>query len=419
MARIGLCFSALLALSSLAFSQVDTSFNRINLSYTDYLSMVVRGNLEYAVEKYSINIADAKIEAAKVFQNPSLAFDWSRDEENYSLSAEISKTFELGQKRKARINLAKSERSVANAMLLDYLRNLQADATLDYLAALKQNYLFRVMLNSYQTMKELSDGDSVRFSLGSINAIDATQSKIEAGVLRNDLFQIEVERNNSFINLSTKTGTYISDTLFFPVGKFEMTRRHFAIDELLTNALNSRADLLAAKSNLTYNQNSLILTRRERMMDIDLKTGTKNSYLNTGSSSPNATEIFAGIAIPLKFSNFNKGEIKIAKFQIEQGELLYKKVEMKIQTEVLQAYNQYTSLCKQVGSYNQGLLDQAKMVLNGKMYSYSRGETSLLEVLNAQRTYNDLQTAYYETLYKCNEALVELERAAGIWDIEL
>ena len=46
-----------------------------------------------------------------------------------------------------------------------------------------------------------------------------------------------------------------------------------------------------------------------------------------------------------------------------------------------------------------------------------RRETPLLEVLNAQRTYDDLRTAYIETLYDHAAALVELERSAGIWDV--
>jgi cobalt-zinc-cadmium efflux system outer membrane protein len=53
------------------------------------------------------------------------------------------------------------------------------------------------------------------------------------------------------------------------------------------------------------------------------------------------------------------------------------------------------------------------------MYSYKRGQSSLLEVLNAQRTYNDVQHDYYGTLHDYAVALVELERAAGIWDINL
>ena len=65
------------------------------------------------------------------------------------------------------------------------------------------------------------------------------------------------------------------------------------------------------------------------------------------------------------------------------------------------------------------MLQQAKEVLDGKIYSYNRGEVSLLEILNAQRTYDDVQAQYIETLYNYNAALVELEKSAGMWDIRL
>ena len=56
-------------------------------------------------------------------------------------------------------------------------------------------------------------------------------------------------------------------------------------------------------------------------------------------------------------------------------------------------------------------------MVKGKIYSYDRGETSLLEVLNAQRTYDEVRTLYIETLYNSAASLVELETSAGIWDI--
>jgi len=409
---------------SLLFSQVDTSFNRTYLPYKDYMKMVIEGNLDYISEKYNVKIADAKIEAVKVFQNPSFAIDWSGDKEEnsingYSMSGEISKTFELGQKRKTRIDLAKSESQLSLALLNDFFRNLQADATLSYLYAIKQNYLFNVKLNSYNTMKELSIADSIRLTLGSIMVIDASQSKIEAGMLYNDLMQIDADRKSSFLNLSVQTSSFHNDTIYFPIGKLQKPLKFFVLSEMLTTALNNRADLIAAKNLITVNEKNLSFIRKERNPDIDFNIGTSNTYLNTGFPTPASTVIYSGIAIPLKFSNFNKGEIKIAQYQIEQSEFQYKQIEIKIQNEVIQAYNQYLSLFKQVENYDQGLLEQAAIVLKGKIYSYSRGETSLLEVLNAQRTYNDLQIAYYETLYNCYAALIELERTVGIWDIEL
>jgi cobalt-zinc-cadmium efflux system outer membrane protein len=64
-------------------------------------------------------------------------------------------------------------------------------------------------------------------------------------------------------------------------------------------------------------------------------------------------------------------------------------------------------------------LNEAETIFKKKAYSYERGETSILDLLNAQRTYNDVQINYNETLYNCAAALVELERACGIWDIDI
>jgi cobalt-zinc-cadmium efflux system outer membrane protein len=97
---------------------------------------------------------------------------------------------------------------------------------------------------------------------------------------------------------------------------------------------------------------------------------------------------------------------------------LYSQAELQIRTEIEEAFRQYDAFCKQADSFDNGLLEKAKKVRQGKIYSYNRGETSLLEVLNAQRVYNDTQSDYIETLYNRAAALVQLEKAAGIWDIE-
>jgi cobalt-zinc-cadmium efflux system outer membrane protein len=65
------------------------------------------------------------------------------------------------------------------------------------------------------------------------------------------------------------------------------------------------------------------------------------------------------------------------------------------------------------------MLDNAKTILDGKVYSYERGETSRLEVLVAQQTYDELRTAYIETVFNSFIALIELERNTGIWDIAI
>lgn len=105
-------------------------------------------------------------------------------------------------------------------------------------------------------------------------------------------------------------------------------------------------------------------------------------------------------------------------FKIQQDELAYREAELRIQTEVNQAYVQYKATQKQVQQFNGTILQEARAILEGKIYSYNRGETALLEVINAQRSYNETQLAYHEARYNYAVALVELERAAAIWDID-
>ncbi len=106
---------------------------------------------------------------------------------------------------------------------------------------------------------------------------------------------------------------------------------------------------------------------------------------------------------------------KVAYFQTN---LQYDQARLQVQTEVMQAYQSFQSLSDQLKHYQGGMLTKAKEILRGKIYSYNRGEVPLLEILNAQRTYNEVQSAYIETLHGYNAALVELERTAGIWDLD-
>jgi outer membrane protein, heavy metal efflux system len=402
-------------------AQEGIPFKHYDIPFKEYLDLVKTHNLEYAAEKLNITIAEAAIEAAKVFNDPSLSMVLTGDSENdirtgYLFEPEIGKTFDFTGERKARIDLSKSEKDLTTALVADYLRNLQAEATLFYLEAMKHQQLFIVRYNSYQTMKKLAEADSIRHKLGSIMEIDAIQSKLEAGMLRNELIHALSEWKNSLSDISIITGISKNDTLFLPVSHLHNVSRSFILTRLITEALNNRSDLQAALYNKDVSEKALVLTKKERNTDIDLKIGMANYYPPSGGS-PATVGLVAGIGIPLKFSNIYKGDIKVAQAQVLQADVLYTQAELKIENEITQAWEYYMDYCRQVDNFSKGLLEDAENVKKGKVYSYQRGETSLLEVLNAQRTYNEIQTTYYETLYNQAAALVELEKAAGIWDI--
>jgi cobalt-zinc-cadmium efflux system outer membrane protein len=404
--------------------QIDVDFNSDHITYADYLGLVGKNNLGYAAEKFNLNISDANIEAAKIFPDPSLNFGWFNNGQRrlamgYGFNSNLNWTLELGGKRKARVDLARSEAELTRYLLQNYFRNLRADATLTFLNALQNKKLLDVQLNSYQSMLQLAKSDSIRFKLGSIKEVDAKQSKLEAGTMLNNVFQTEAQWKTSLVNLSLFLSNSRKDTLFYPEGDFLKFARDFDLKELITTAQNNRADLLAVLQNKKVSQNMLKLAKANRVMNLGIGAGILYATYdrNIIAPTPSFTQLNGGISIPLKFSNNYAGELKAAYYNALQTDVQYSLIELQVQVEITQAYYNYLAAQKQVQQFNSGLLREAKDVLDGKRYSYQRGETSLLEVLNAQRTYNEVQRNYYQTLYNYSAALVELERAAGIWDI--
>lgn len=397
----------------------------VPLSYSQYMEQVSEGNLLYAAERLNVHISEAEAAAAQVFNDPNLSVSYFNNE-NRSLQmgegmeVELSKTFTFG-KRSASIALARSESELTKALLADYFRNLRAEATVSYLEALKQYELYKVKENAYVTIRQLAESDSVRFTLGKIMEIDATQSRLEAGILRNELLQAGADLHNAYSALNLLTGVASHNTLFRPEAALRTLPRNFAVADLLATAGEKRADLVAALKNREVAARALKVARRDRNTDMDLSVAvSRNTRVhNEEAPAPPFTGVTAGIAIPLKFSNLNKGAVRAARFREQQAETQYQQALLQVQTEVMQAWRSYQSFTNQVQHYENGMLREAREVIDGKIYSYNRGEVSLLEVLDAQRTFDEVQMQYIETLFNHSNALVELEKSAGVWDIEL
>lgn len=401
--------------------KMDTLFAKKIIDYSTYIELVGRNNLEYSAEKFNVNIAEADVLSAQVFPDPELAggfFDNGerRMDMGYGFSAELSWVLEFGGKRKARINLANDNVEMKKSLLEDYFRNLRADATLAYLETIRNRHLLDVQLDSYQQMKKLSEADSIRLKLGAITEIDARKSKLEARALLNEVYAVQAEWKNALTNLSLLLGERTKDTLWEPQENLTGFNRDFKLPDLIQAAQNNRADLKAALQSKNVSHSMVKLAEANRAIDFGLSIGAEhNSYArNVIAPTPAFTTVSVGVSVPLKFSNNRPGELRAAHYGIKKAEQQYKQVEVVIQTEVTQSFYNYQATQKQVFQFDMGLLAEAKAILDGKMYSYERGETSLLEVLDAQRTYNEVQQNYYQTLYSCAVALVELERAVGV-----
>ncbi|MFS4470916.1 TolC family protein [Chryseobacterium sp. T20] len=392
------------------------------LPFEEYLSLVGNKNLGYASQKYNVSMAEAAIQTANMFPDPQLEMETTNNGINQSMGyvygASIGWTLELGGKRKARVNLARNQSELSKIQLQDFFRNLRADASLGYIEALKSKALLEVQQDSYQNMQQLAKSDSIRYKLGTITLVTSKQSKLEAASLLNEVYQAESAEQQAITGLSV----FLGDSKITGrdvTGDFNVFNRDFSIDDLILQALNERADLMAARQNTEVTKSQINLEKANRVIDLGISAGAERhtEATNEIAPSPTVNAVKMGISIPLKFSNRRNAGLKIAEMAHSQAEVEYKQIEQGIKAEVMQAYQQYTATQKQLKQFHNGMLSEAQSILEGITYSYKRGESSILEVLNAQRTYNNVRKDYYQALADNAAALIELERKAGIWDI--
>jgi len=415
--------NSLIIIIALLLIALQSHAQRI-LTYDEYMKNVRERNIEYIVEKYNVSIAEANTQAAKVMPDPDLSFGYENNQDKtvqmgQVYAAELGYMLELGGKRRARVAVARSEQQMTEALVEDFFRNLRADATLCYLEALKQKQLVGLVHSSYQSMKDLARADSLRYALGEIAEVNAMQSRLEATTFMTDYFQVEAEYKNMLSDLVVfEGGTAAIDSLS---GNLPLIIRSYQLQNLIELAQDNRADLQAAIRNRELSAANLKLAKANRVIDLGLNVGFAHNTvaLNEEAPSPYFNTVSAGISIPLKFSNTNRGGLRAAQFAEQQANTMYDAVLLQIRKEVEQCYNSYVSACRQAELYQKSTLADAASILEKKKFSYSRGETSLLEVLDAQRTANEVYKSYYETLYNANASLVELCRAVGIWDVEL
>ena len=392
-----------------AFAQLSVKTPHRDIFFEEYLNRVGKNNLNYLAEKLNVSIADAEIIAQKVFPDPELGFEAG----NETFSLGLSYSLELGNKRGARIQLARSQAELEKLTLEKGFQELRAEAANLFLEAILQRELLKVQQSSYEYMLKLSQSDSLRYVAGEITENDARQSKLEAVTLLNTVYGQEAAYQSALVMLNRHMGV-AADTLHIPFGNWDELSREFDLPELVKVGLVNRIDLLAAQKSTEVTAREYKLTKAERRPDIGLSVSYERDW---NGLLPPARSATAGVSVPLTFSNINKGAIKAAKFRITQSEIIEKDMELQIQAEITQAWFGYEAEKKKVAQFKSGMLEDSQKVLDGMVYKYKRGETNILDVLVAQRTYNEVQQEYLETMKGYVTSLVELEKSCGIWDI--
>lgn len=390
------------------------------IGYEDFMRQVAERNAGYLAEKYNVEIAVANARAAKIFNDPELSFGYSNNQDwsmqmGQSYETEISYTMSLGNVRGARMKVSMTEQQIAEKAVADYLCNLKAEAATAYAEAWCAAAKEKIMYDAYSNMLKIAAGDSLRLSAGEVNATDALQSAMEAKRMKNDWLSSVSEAKNAFTRLSSYAGgiavSGVQDML--PGTSVTVDK---SLSQLQEIALDNRCDLHVALLSKQLSENNLKLVRASRSMEISLNAGYSynTEVRNEIAPAPKFHGFSAGVSVPLKFSSANKGEVMAAKAAVLQTEKALEAAELQIRSEVSMAYESYQIAENILDTYASSISEDAKTILENRVFGYKSGDSRLFELLEAQRAYDEVLISFMEAQRDVFVSYAELCRAMGL-----
>ena len=404
------------------------------ISLTEFLAEVGEYSLDLAAQKYGVSIAEAQRSIAALFPDPvitgGIGFiqlnSAQRPASPTQTVAALGWTIELGGKRGARIALAEVGIRKANADLQEFLRNLRANAANAFIDSLKARLVLGRTLKTRDSLQTLVGVNERRYKSGDIGRVELLQSQVEADRFLGNVASAEASVKVSDNAMALWLGRPLDGRV--PTGDIRLLPMPMSPDRILEVALEARADLVAARVAVDVARDQLALVRANRWVDLGVSVGVAhtpaipdNAGLDPAGNpvTPTFTSntLGATVTVPIPFSRLQQGELIQASAALSQAELQLKSAELKVRTDVNSAVAQYEAAETQLRVYQDGILKNADAVLDGIRYSYTHGKSSLLDLLNAQRTADDVYLGYFDALANYGKAVVVLQQAAGGYDI--
>ena len=418
--RLGLAAKAVLFLMVLSCQAVvgQQSPPSVRIDLEQAIQMAVVHNHALKAARTEIQQSQAEEITAAIHPNPVFTYDdlyvplftpsqltATTLDQVTEFDLGLTYTFERGHKRQARIRAARDQTAVTRSQVSDTERGLTFNVAQQFTGILlaKSNLQFATQdLASYQQTVDLS---SEQYKAGAISEGDLLKIKLQLLQFQMDVSQARLSLVQAFASLRALLGYDALPEGYDVVGELAYEPLKLNQEDLQLKALQLRPDYVAAQQGVTAAQSQYSLAKANGKRDLT------TTFDYTHVSALNAAGLTLSIEIPVY--DRNQGEIARTHYAIAQAQETKTATEQGVMTDVANAYQAFKIGDEVVQLYLSGYLKQAEDSRDISEYAYKRGAASLLDFLDAERSYRATQLAYRQALATYMLAIEQLREVVG------
>ncbi|HKW88146.1 MAG TPA: TolC family protein [Candidatus Acidoferrales bacterium] len=313
--------------------------------------------------------------------------------------------FERGKKRQHRLKAAQDQTAVTKSTVSDNERSLTFNVASQFTNALLAESALDFAKQDLQGFQNTMEISEARYKAGAISEGDLLKIKLQLLQFQTDVTSAQLAREQALAALRQLVGFESVPIDYDVAGELQYQKLPYNLEDLQAMAIKDRPDLRAAQQNVAASQSQHALARADGKVDV---TG---SFTYTHVSGFNSLSTL--VSFPLPFFNRNQGEIARTDAAITQAKELENVASEQVMTDVRTAFETVKTSEQTLQIYQSGYLEQAKQSVEISQYAYQRGAASLLDFLDAERSYRDTELAYRQQLASYMLALEQLREAVG------
>jgi len=410
-------------------TQVLQTQGPVRITLDEAIQMALQHNHNMLAARTTILQSQAEEVTANLRPNPNLFADWeylplgSPSHQNPSIyppgeplsqylhdntEADLGLGYliERGKKRQHRLQAAKDITAQTRSLVDDNERTLTFGVAALFVNVQLAESTLELAEQDLKSFQQTVDLSELRYKAGAISEDDYLKIKLQLLQFETDLQQAQLARVQALSDLRQLLGYESVAPDYDVAGAFDYQSLKGNLDDFQMKALQNRPDLRAAQQGLTAANSQYELQKAIGKPDVTVQGNY--SHVN----GINAATFYG--SIPLPIFNRNQGEIARTRFAILQAQELEKATSGQALTDVRDAYEGLRTNDKVVTLYRSGYLDVARKDRDISEYAYKRGAASLLDFLDAERSYRATQLAYRQALASYLLALEQLREAVGV-----
>lgn len=376
-------------------------------------------NLSLIAERYNIDMAQAQVLQAKLFDNPVISleqnvynrlngkyFDFGKEGEAV---VEIEQVIHLAGQRNKQVRLEKINKEIAEYQFEEVMRTLRQELNEKFVEVYFLSKSIGIYEREVNSLQNLLGGMKIQQEKGNISLMEISR-------LESMLFSLKKEKNEQENNLLTTRGE-LNLLLNLPgdaqvqlsldeevLQQLDLSQLSFAD---LKAIINERPDQKIARSTINASRANLKLQKSMAFPEFSVK----GNYDRVGNF---INDYFAiGVSLSVPIFNRNQGNIKAARFSIQQAGVEQEYAANRADMELFTAYTSLEKAIQLYQSTNMDLERNFEKLITGVNENFTRKNISLLEFIDYYDSYKETCIQLYEIKKNVFLAMENLNTVVG------